>query len=372
VHGTKTRARTIGLGLAAVPVWRRERLDHVHARWFPGRKAEDTCRCHGAARDCPPPPRSGWPVKGSGTWASALSTGEFAAIGSVGFEPVGQVMGSAVFHIGRSSTYWSYHDCQFPWAGYGSSYGNTDNAPLAVSGAGAPSADLVAVFDRARRTALGRMSAECQALGGDGVVAAALTMAPFIAQPNCLEFQVIGTAVRARGSSRPKQPFTSHLDGQGFAKLLGAGWVPVELLVGMSIGVRHDDYRTRSQTYSWGNVEVSGWSELVHGVRSDARWQLQLQGAKQGGDGIIMADSALRVWKESCSRARNSGSSEQEDHVAESTMVGTTIARFRARQQPPRTLPVMPLGDRGDLLRKRLAAVASSPYGDRGEYRRLL
>jgi len=134
--------------------------------------------------------------------------------------------------------------------------------------------------------------------------------------------------------------------------------VPVELLVGMSVGVRHDDYRTQSQTFSWGNVEVSGWSELVHAVRSDARHQLARQAAKRGGDGIIMADSELRVWKEPCVRASTGGSSEQEDHVAEATMVGTTIARFRARRQPPRTLSVLPLGDRGDTLRKRLAAAS--------------
>jgi uncharacterized protein YbjQ (UPF0145 family) len=311
-------------------------------------------------------------VRGSGTWTSALSTGEFAAIRSVGFEPVGQVMGSAVFHVGRSGRYWGYHDCQYAGAGYGYSFGNVGDAPVAVSGAGAPSAALVGVFDQARQTALGRMTAECGALGGDGVVAAGLTMAPFAAQPNCLEFKVIGTAVRARGPFRPKRPFTSHLDGQGFAKLLEAGWVPVELLVGMSIGVRHDDYRTQSQTYSWRNVEMSGWSDLVHAARADARRQLQLQGARQGGDAVIMADSELRVWRESCLRARNRSNSEQEDHVAESTMVATTIARFQARRQPPRTLSVMPLGDRGDVLRKRLAAVVSSPYGDRGEYTRLV
>ena len=309
-------------------------------------------------------------LEGSGTWTSALSTGEFAAIRSVGFEPVGQVMGSAVFHIGRNSRYWGYHDCQFPGAGYG--FRGAGSAPVAVSGAGAPSRALVAVFDQARRSALGRMSAECQALGGDGVVAAALTMAPFIGQSNCLEFKVIGTAVRARGPQHTARPFTCHLDGQGFAKLLGTGWVPVELLVGMSVGVRHDDYRTRSQTYSWSNVEVSGWSDLVHAVRSDARDQLRAQGAERGGDGVIMADSQLRVWSEGCLRARNRSDSEQEDHVAESTMVGTTVARFRVREQPPPTLSVMPLGDRGDRLRRRLASVASSPYGDRERYGRLV
>lgn len=315
----------------------------------------------------------------TGSWTSALSTGEFAAIRSVGFEPVGQVMGSAVFHVGRLGRYWGYHDCQYQGAGYSYSYsykvgGRGGDAPVAVSGAGAPSSALVAVFDKARRTALGRMAAECRELGGDGVVAAALTMAPFAAQPNCLEFQVIGTAVRGRGAdpgAHPHQPFTCHLNGQGFAKLIGAGWVPVELLVGMSIGVRHDDYRTQSQSYSWRNTEMTGWSDLVHQVRSDARKQLQWQGTRRGADGVVMADSELRVWKESCIRA-SGNNSEEADHVAESTMVGTAVAAFRTRQQPQPTLSVMPLGDRGDRLRRRLAAVASSPYGDRGEYRRLV
>jgi uncharacterized protein YbjQ (UPF0145 family) len=303
----------------------------------------------------------------SGTWTSALSTGEFAAVRSVGFAPVGQVMGSAVFHIGRSGRYWGYHDCQF----YGAVYSRSamGNAPVALSGSGAPSRALVQVFDQARRTALGRMSAECGALGGDGVVAAALTIAPFTGQANCLEFKVIGTAVRADGGRHVEQPFTSHLDGEGFAKLIGSGWVPVELLVGMSIGVRHDDYATTAQSYSWRNVEMSGWSELVHAVRSDARGNLASQSVQRGSDGIIMADSRLRVWSESCMR---SGNSDQRDHVAEATMVGTSIARFENAGAAPRTLSVMPLGDRGAKLRRRLAAVASSPYGDRMEYRRLV
>jgi hypothetical protein len=169
-------------------------------------------------------------------------------------------------------------------------------------------------------------------------------MTPFVGQPNCLEFKVIGTAVRARGPHHVQRPFTSHLDGQGFAKLLGAGWVPVELLVGMSVGVRHDDYWSRSQRNSWANVEVSGFTKLVHLVRSDARRQLQLQGTGRGGDGLIMADSRLRVWSESCLQATD----EAKDHVAEATMVGSTVARFRVRQQAAGCGGVQPLrGPRG-------------------------
>ncbi|MFF4503712.1 heavy metal-binding domain-containing protein [Streptomyces sp. NPDC001401] len=276
--------------------------------------------------------------RSSGTWSSALSTGEFAALRAVGFEPVGQVMGSAVYHVGRSGRYWGYHDCLydgFARYAFGSAY-----APIALSGAGAPSAALVQVLDQARRSALDRMTAECSALGGDGVVAAQLTVAPFAAQPNCLEFKVIGTAVRAAGTVRAPQPFTCHLDGQGFAKLVTAGWVPVELLYGMSIGVRHDDYGTRAQTRSWNNTEVSGWSELVHAVRSDARAHLRAQSGRRGGDGVILSGGGLRIWGESCIR---SGNNEQEDHVAEATLLGTTVAQFTARQAPSRTLTVMPL-----------------------------
>ncbi|MEU6086763.1 heavy metal-binding domain-containing protein [Streptomyces sp. NPDC047085] len=276
-------------------------------------------------------------VRGSGTWSSALSTGEFAALRAVGFEPVGQVMGSAVYHVGRSGRYWGYHDCLYGGMRYAFS---SAPAPIALSGRGAPSAGLVEVLDRARRSALDRMTAECSALGGDGVVAAQLTVAPFVAQPNCLEFKVIGTAVRAAGTVRAPQPVTCHLDGQGFAKLVTAGWVPVELLYGMSIGVRHDDYRTRAQSRSWSNTEVSGWSELVQAVRSDARAHLWAQTGRRGGDGVILSSGRLRIWGEPCMRRSNN---DQEDHVAEATLLGTTVARFTAREEPPRTLTVMRL-----------------------------
>nr|WP_254898264.1 heavy metal-binding domain-containing protein [Kitasatospora sp. NA04385] len=287
--------------------------------------------------------------RAGGTWSSALSTGEFAAIRSVGFEPVGQVMGSAVYRVGRSGRYWGYHAC-----GYRSGWFNGGNrATVALSGRGAPSAPLVKVLDDARRAALGRMTAECTALGGDGVVAARLTMTPFPAAPHCLEFQVIGIAVRAAGRVRPGRPFTSHLDGQGFAKLITAGWVPVDLLVGMSIGVRHDDYRTGLQRFSWSNQEVDGWTDLVRQVRADARTQLHRQVAEHGGDGLVLSGNGLRVWEEHCMVQ-----DKQTDHITEATMVGTAVARFATAPAAPRTLTVMPLNGDGDRLRRRLARAA--------------
>ena len=51
-------------------------------------------------------------IRSSGTWGSALSADEFAAIRSVGFEPVGQVLGAAVYNIGYTGGY----SCPGAWA----------------------------------------------------------------------------------------------------------------------------------------------------------------------------------------------------------------------------------------------------------------
>ncbi|MGA9834093.1 MAG: hypothetical protein WBQ71_23505, partial [Trebonia sp.] len=42
-------------------------------------------------------------IRSSGTWGSALTCGEFAAVRSAGFEPVGQVFGAAVYAAGAAS-----------------------------------------------------------------------------------------------------------------------------------------------------------------------------------------------------------------------------------------------------------------------------
>src|ERR1700753_2691195 len=53
-------------------------------------------------------------IRGSGTWGSALTSDEFAAVRSVGFQPVGQVLGAAVYNIGYTGGY----GCPGAWGGY--------------------------------------------------------------------------------------------------------------------------------------------------------------------------------------------------------------------------------------------------------------
>ncbi len=261
-------------------------------------------------------------IRRSGTWGSALSADEFTAIKSVGFEPVGQVLGAAVYNVGYTGGY----ACPGAWAGMGSfgGYGSPYRSVTTVSGAGTAGSfgPVVQTLYAARRTAIGRMTAECAELGGHGVVGVSLTIGSFPA--GGLEFKAIGTAVRAPGGVPLKKPFTSDLSGQDFAKLIMAGWVPAGLVLGISIGARHDDWLTVNQT-SWGmgNAEVAGYTDLVNQTRHDARGQLERDVATHGAEGVVVSSMDLRVRERECPMQEH-----RKDHVVEVTIIGTATAQF--------------------------------------------
>jgi uncharacterized protein YbjQ (UPF0145 family) len=259
-------------------------------------------------------------IRGSGTWSSALSTDEFAAIKSVGFEPAGQVLGAAVYNIGYTGGY----NCPGAWAGYGG-FMTPAGGVTTVSGGSTSLGSfgpMVQTMYQARRTAIGRMMAECQELGGHGIVGVGLTIRPFPA--GGLEFKAIGTAVRAPGAPPLREPFTSDLSGQDFAKLVLAGWVPVGLVLGISIGSRHDDWLTVTQTrWTGGNSEVQGYTDLVNTTRHDARGQLERDVTRHGAQGVVLQDMAMRVSERECPMQEG-----RRDHIVEATIVGTAIARF--------------------------------------------
>jgi uncharacterized protein YbjQ (UPF0145 family) len=259
-------------------------------------------------------------IRRSGTWGSALSADEFTAIKSVGFAPVGQVLGAAVYNIGYTGGF----ACPGAWAGYGGALAPYRSV-TSVSGAGSRSsfAPLVQTLYQARRQAIGRMEAECAELGGHGVVGVQLSIGAFPA--GGLEFKAIGTAVRAPGAAPPARPFTSDVSGQDFAKLIMAGWAPAALILGISVGARHDDWLTVNQT-SWGsgNTEVHGYTELVNQTRHDARSQLERDLARVGADGVVVQRMDLRLRERECPMQEH-----RRDHIAEVTIIGTAIARFR-------------------------------------------
>ena len=267
-------------------------------------------------------------IRASGTGGSALTTDEFAAIRATGFEAAGQVLGAAVFNLGFTGGY----SCPGAWSG-----GFAMPSQTQVSGSGysyGSYAPLVKTMYEARRTAIARMVEECAALGGHGVVGVQLEIGAFPA--GGLEFKAIGTAIRAPGAPRLRRPFTSDLTGQDFAKLVTKGWMPVGLVLGISIGARHDDWQTRTQTrWGAGNTEVGGYTQLVNDTRHDARQELAKDVRRHGAEGVVIANMDLRVSERECPAYEGN-----RDHIVEATTIGTAITRF-SRSAEGRSAPAL-------------------------------
>jgi len=254
-------------------------------------------------------------LRSSGTWGSALTADEFAAVRSAGFEPVGQVFGAAVYSAGSASG----NGC--PGTPGSSGDGSATQVP-GQEGAGS-FGPLMQAMGQARHTAVGRMITECAELGGHGVVGVRVSRGTFPLGGQ--QFTVIGTAVRAPDAAHGQPaPFTSDVSGQDFAKLIMTGWVPVGLVLGLSIGSRHDDRDTARQTrWSSGNAEVAGWTDLVSQSRHGARRQLESDVKRLGAEGVVIATMQMRVRQRDCPAAVG-----RHDHIAEATLIGTAVARF--------------------------------------------
>jgi uncharacterized protein YbjQ (UPF0145 family) len=258
-------------------------------------------------------------------FTSSLSVDEHHAIRSVGFSPVGQVMGTCVIHPG------AYALGMCGYYGYGMRYA-WGSAPVTVA------QQVEAALKSARHSAVNRMVQECEGLRGDGIVGVRLTMEPFVA--GGIEVQAIGTAVRADGDARPPRPFTSDVTGQDFAKLMLAGWLPAGLVMGTAVLIRHDDYTTAWQSGSWNNTEVTGITDLVTSARERARATLQTDASRFGAKHVVLRDLGLWVFHQGC----RSGS-EGHDHVAESLAIGTALVPLRHGHatEVPRPLPILRL-----------------------------
>lgn len=263
---------------------------------------------------------------GDGVRTSLLSAGGALSLQAAGFEIVGEVLGTAVMQIS--------------WTGFGGCgwtyLGGLSTGPSTVTTRWTGYAPYVDALKAGRETAMNRLTQEATALGADGVVDVRLTDTRM--EGNKHEFVALGTAVRSRGDQRPARPFTTDLSGQDVAKLLEAGWVPAGMAYGISVAVRHDDWRTQSQISPFsGNTEVAGYTELVNHVRHDARREFAGLAARIGGDSALLTDMWQHVW-------RLEVSDRHTDHVAECVLTGNVIARFHSTpHQRPSSLTYLPL-----------------------------
>jgi uncharacterized protein YbjQ (UPF0145 family) len=264
---------------------------------------------------------------------SLLSIGGGVGIESVGFTPVGEVMGSCVMQIG-------FVGAMGCGLGYTFGASNYSVAPTLTSRTSnyAGYAPYVRALEDGYRTAISRMEAEAHEMGAHGVIGVQLTVKH--RETGAREFVAMGTAVRGRVGPQPKlpaRPFTTQLSGSDVTRALRGGWVPVSMVVAISVGIRHDDLFTQNQARSWTNTEVQGYTELVTTVRHEAREVFAQRIQHSGATRAYVTHMNVHVWSLEAPGHR--------DHAAESVVMGGGLVPFHRTLTPKSTstLTMLPL-----------------------------
>jgi uncharacterized protein YbjQ (UPF0145 family) len=244
-----------------------------------------------------------------GLFTSDLSVNEFLLVRASGFDPVGLVMGSSIYHIGF----------QFSRV--------FQNQEMEV---------LTQAMYHARELAMSRMEEEADVLGADGIVGVRLDVNRYDWGSDLVEFMAIGTAIRHRQGERYRtpdnRPFTSDLSGQDFWTLLRTGYRPISLVMGTC--VYHVAHQGIMQALSQigRNVEMQNYTQALYDARELALARMQTEAEADGAEGIVGA----RVQE------NNHG---WGTHVIEYFAIGTAITSTGADHSIPEPALVLPLSD---------------------------
>ena len=114
-----------------------------------------------------------------GFFTSDLSINEFLLVKQSGFEPLGLVLGSSIYHIGFQQANWGR------------------NQEMSV---------LTQAMYHARELAMTRMEEEADQLGADGVVGVRLDIGRYEWGADLAEFIAVGTAVKHRAGELHHAP----------------------------------------------------------------------------------------------------------------------------------------------------------------------
>jgi uncharacterized protein YbjQ (UPF0145 family) len=242
-----------------------------------------------------------------GLFTSDLSVNEFLLVREAGFDPLGLVVGSSIYHIG-----W-----QAPAL--------NKSMELDV---------LTQAMYHARELAMTRMEEEADMLGADGVVGVRLEVGRQEWGDNLAEFIAIGTAIRHRDGEHYRapngRPFTSDLSGQDFWTLLKAGYRPVSMTMGNC--VYHVGYQGLGQWFKQvgQNCEMTTYTQALYDAREHALARMQAEAEQMDADGIVGAQIT--------ENSHGWGS-----HVIEYFAIGTAIVATRADHEIPTPSLTLPL-----------------------------
>ncbi len=229
-----------------------------------------------------------------GVFTSDLSINEYLLVRDAGFEPVGLVVGSSVYHIGLQR------------GGYNQSM------ELTV---------LTQAMYESRELAMERMESEAHALGADGIVGVRLEVNRYEWGADIAEFMAIGTAVVARDPNVKfrtiaNRPFTSDLSGQDFWTLLKAGYRPLSMVMGSCVYHVAHQSMFKALGNVGRNVELPNFTQAMYDARELAMERMQKEAHDQRAEGVVGVQLS--------ERSHGWGS-----HVIEFFAVGTAVMPVR-------------------------------------------
>src|SRR5579875_1066028 len=134
-------------------------------------------------------------------FTSDLSVNELMLTRQQGYQPLSQVMGSSIYHVG-----WQYTR-RYTWSTYADELSTLSQA-----------------HQHAAQLALGRLEQEAATLRAHGVIGVRFARRSYEWGSNLLEYTAIGTAVKLPNMPLGAHPFLSDLSGQEFWTLLQAGY----------------------------------------------------------------------------------------------------------------------------------------------------
>ena len=246
-------------------------------------------------------------ASGDGFFTSDLSVNEFVLTTQTGFQPLGLVMGTSVYHVGIQPARWNV----------------SQELPV-----------LTQALYTARELAMARMTAEATALGADGVIGVQIRPVRLAFSAEVLEFMAVGTAIKAEDGTNHRTPngtpFTSHLSGQDFWTLWQHGWFPRAMVLGTCVyHVAHLTFRQSLQTYGV-NSELLPYTQAIYDARELAMSRMQYEGRQVGASGVVGVgvEESTWVWGE---------------HAVEFFALGTAVSRSHPDRTPVNPSMVMPL-----------------------------
>ena len=210
-----------------------------------------------------------------GFFTSDLSVNEFLLVKEAGFEPLGLVLGSSIYHIGMQMGTWN------------------QNMEMGV---------LTQAMYHARELAMTRMEEEADQLGADGIVGVRLTIGRYDWGADMAEFIAVGTAVKHKAGELHRapngRPFTSDLSGQDFSTLLRAGYRPVGLVMGNCVYHVAQRGMMQSLRQVGRNMEMTNFTQALYEARELAmgRMQTEAEEAQAGGLVGVKLNQASHGW----------------------------------------------------------------------------